>query len=154
MKKFIISLYCDDCNCFSIDLTRYEIFKYRQNMDIRSLPPTRDALVSGHIWGRENLTNKTESHHQIGLGVLAVIKFCAVGFHLITHLFQKISRRQLLKNVVVDWNARRTVAAKKKTFHIFPYVNAEKTVTCYDWKLIHYFMLLYVFMNYYLFTLN
>ena len=102
MKKFIISLYCDDCNCFSIDLTRHEIFKYRQNMDIRSLPPTRDALiqhihksayVSGHIWGRENLTNKTESHHQTGLGVLAVIKFCAVGFHLIRHLFQKISRR-------------------------------------------------------------
>ena len=29
IEKFIISLYCDDCNCFSIDLARYEIFKYR-----------------------------------------------------------------------------------------------------------------------------
>ena len=45
IEKFSISLYCDDCNCFSIDLAPYEIFKYRQNMDIRSLPPTRDALI-------------------------------------------------------------------------------------------------------------
>ena len=63
IEKFVISLYCDDCNCFSIDLGRYEIFKYRQHME------TRDALiqhihksayVSCHIRGRANLTNKTD----------------------------------------------------------------------------------------------
>ena len=64
IEKFIISLYCDHCNCFSIDLARYKIFKYRQNMNIRSLPPTRDALiqhihksayVSGLIYGVEQI---------------------------------------------------------------------------------------------------
>ena len=69
IEKFIIPLYCDDCNCFSIDLARYEILKYQQNVDIQSLLPTRDALiqhipksayVSGHIWGSTNLTNKTD----------------------------------------------------------------------------------------------
>ena len=89
IEKFIISLYYGDWKCFSVDLVRYEIFKYRQNMNIRSLPPTRDtsvqhihksAYVSGHIWGRANLPNKTESHHQIGIDVSAMIKFCALGF--------------------------------------------------------------------------
>ena len=69
IERFIISLYYDDCNCFSIDLAQYEISKYQQNMDIGSLPPTRDVLiqhinksayVSGHIWGRTNLPNKTD----------------------------------------------------------------------------------------------
>ena len=69
IEKFIISLYCDDCNCFSIDLAPYEIYKYRQNMDIWYLPPTRDALiqrkhesayVSGRTWGRANLSKKTD----------------------------------------------------------------------------------------------
>ena len=72
IENFIISLHYDDCNCFSVDLARYEIFKYRQNMDIRSLPPTRDALiqhmhksacVSGHIWGRSNLPKKLMNYH-------------------------------------------------------------------------------------------
>ena len=69
IEKFIISLYWNDCNCFSIDLAWYEIFKYRQNMDSRSLPLTRDVLmhyihksayVSRHIWGGANLPNNTD----------------------------------------------------------------------------------------------
>ena len=32
----------------------------------------------------------------------AVIKFCALGFRLTTHLFQITWQRQLLKNAVVD----------------------------------------------------
>ena len=43
IEKFIISLYYDDFNCFSIDLAGYEIFKYWQNMDLQSLPLTRDV---------------------------------------------------------------------------------------------------------------
>ena len=32
----------------SVDIARYQIFKYSGNSEIRSLPPTRDALVQ-HI---------------------------------------------------------------------------------------------------------
>ena len=58
-------------------------------MDIQSLPPTRDALiqhihksayVSVLIWGRANLLNKTESHCQIELGVLALITSVHLAF--------------------------------------------------------------------------
>ena len=45
IKRFSVSLYDDDCNCFSIDLARHEIFKYQQNMDIPSSPPTGVALT-------------------------------------------------------------------------------------------------------------
>ena len=34
MERLIISLCYDDSNCFSIDLARYEIFKYRKNVKI------------------------------------------------------------------------------------------------------------------------
>ena len=53
----------------SIDTARYQIFKYRGNSDIRSLPPTKDALVhhihraayvAGYIWGRSHIPIKTE----------------------------------------------------------------------------------------------
>ena len=45
IKRFSVSLYDDDCKCFSIDLARYEILKYQQNMDIPSSPPTGVALT-------------------------------------------------------------------------------------------------------------
>ena len=35
MERLIISLCYDDSNCFSIDLARYEIFKYRKNIEIQ-----------------------------------------------------------------------------------------------------------------------
>ena len=37
------------------------------------------------------------SHDQVGLGVSAVVKFCALGFHLKKHLFQKIGEDSFLK---------------------------------------------------------
>ena len=98
-EKFIISLYYDDCNCFSVNLARYEIFKYQQNMDIQSLLSTRDALiqhihnsayVSGLIWGRENLPNKTDKLPSNCTWSISSHKIFGLGFHLITHLFQKI----------------------------------------------------------------
>ena len=69
IERFIISLYHDNCNCFSIGLAWYRIFKHPQNMVIRSLLPTKDVLiqhmhksayVSGQIWDRANLPNKTD----------------------------------------------------------------------------------------------
>ena len=45
IKRFSVSLCDDDCKCFSIDLARYEILKYQQNMDIPSSPPTGVALT-------------------------------------------------------------------------------------------------------------
>ena len=70
VERFIVSLYTNEPSYpSSIDLARYEIFKYRGNLEMRSLPPTRDALVqhihkaayvSGYIWGRSHLTNTTD----------------------------------------------------------------------------------------------
>ena len=47
--------------------------------------------------------------------------------------------------MVVDWNPKRTVAVKKKMFHVFPFNNAEESVF-YDWNMIHFF---YVFVLFY-----
>ena len=51
------------------DLAQYDIFKYKGDLDIRSSPPTRDALVlhthraayiSEWIWAMYHITNATE----------------------------------------------------------------------------------------------
>ena len=70
VEAFIISLYDTETDISSsIDTARYQIFKYRGNSDIRSLPPTKDALVhhihraayvAGYIWGRSHIPIKTE----------------------------------------------------------------------------------------------
>ena len=53
----------------SVDIARYQIFKYRENSEIRSLPPTRDAFiqhigkaayVSGYIWRTSYISARTE----------------------------------------------------------------------------------------------
>ena len=68
IEQFIISLYTDN-SIPSIDLARYDIFKYKGNRDLRALPPTRDALVqhihkaayvASHIWSRANLPNTSD----------------------------------------------------------------------------------------------
>ena len=69
IERFIIFLYYDDSNCFSVDLAQYEIFNYQQNMEIQSFLPIGEALiqhihksayVSGYIWGRANSLYKTD----------------------------------------------------------------------------------------------
>ena len=70
IEAFIISLYDAEADISSsIDIARYQIFKYRGNSDIRSLPPTKDALVhhihkaayvAGYIWGRSDVPTKSD----------------------------------------------------------------------------------------------
>ena len=44
--SFVILLYVSVSDISSsVDIARYQIFKYRRNSEIRSLPPTRDALI-------------------------------------------------------------------------------------------------------------
>ena len=69
VEAFIISL-CDIVDeSASIDFVRYQIFNYRGNFDVKSLPPTKDALVhhihksayvAGYVWGRAHIPIKTE----------------------------------------------------------------------------------------------
>ena len=49
MERLIISLCYDDSNCFSIDLARYKIFKYRENMEIQSYRRQKILLFSIYI---------------------------------------------------------------------------------------------------------
>ena len=61
IEWFPLSLYATEPDIsWSVDIARYQISKDRENSEIRSLPPTRDALiqhihkvayVSGYIWG-------------------------------------------------------------------------------------------------------
>lgn len=70
IESFVISLYDSESDISScIDVARYEIFKYRGSSDIRSLPPTRDALIhhihkaayiSGYLWGMSHVPSTTE----------------------------------------------------------------------------------------------
>ena len=44
--SFVILLYVSVSDISSsVDIARYQIFKYRRNSEIRWLPPTRDALI-------------------------------------------------------------------------------------------------------------
>ena len=65
IERLIISLCWDDFTCFSIDLARYEIFKHRPKYvyltkDVSLQHAHKSTCVSGHIWGRSNLRNKTD----------------------------------------------------------------------------------------------
>ena len=70
IESFVVSLYVPELDILSsVDRGRYQIFKYRGNSEIRSLPPIRDALiqhihkaayVSGYIWGTSHITARTK----------------------------------------------------------------------------------------------
>ena len=69
VEAFIISLYDVVDESASIDFVRYQIFNYRGNFDVKSLPPTKDALVhhiyksayvTGNVCGRAHIPIKTE----------------------------------------------------------------------------------------------
>ena len=87
---------------FQLILARYEVFKYQHLI----FAPTRHALIQLLFLVtcrvEQIYPTKLMSHHQISLELTTVIKFCALGFHLIARLFQKIWRREVLKNLVKD----------------------------------------------------
>ena len=70
IESFVVSLYVTEPDISSsVDIARYQIFKYRGDSEIRWLPPTRDALtqhvykavfVSGYIWGTSHTSTRTE----------------------------------------------------------------------------------------------
>ena len=70
IESFVVSLYVTESDISSsVDIARYQIFKYRGNSEICSLPPTWDALiqhihkaayVSGYVWGTSYIPWKTE----------------------------------------------------------------------------------------------
>ena len=70
IESFVCSVYVTEQDISpSADIARYQIFKYRGNSEMRSLPPTRDALIqhihkaaylSGYIWGRSHKPARTE----------------------------------------------------------------------------------------------
>ena len=70
IEWFALSLYATVPDIsWSVDIGRYQISKDRDNSEIRSLPPTRDALiqhihkvtyVSGYIWGTLHIPTRTE----------------------------------------------------------------------------------------------
>ena len=45
IEQFVMNTHDSAVEAAAIDLARYDIFKYKGDLDIRSLPPTRDALV-------------------------------------------------------------------------------------------------------------
>ena len=68
IETFMISLYDSTLEAAEIDLARYEMFKHKGDLEIRSLPPTKDALllhihrcayVSGWILGMSHIPNAT-----------------------------------------------------------------------------------------------
>ena len=69
IESFLVSLYVTESDISpSVDVARYQIFKYPGNSGIRSLPPTRDALiqhihkvsyVSVNIWGTLHIPART-----------------------------------------------------------------------------------------------
>ena len=70
IESFAVSLYVTESDISSsVDIVRYQIFKYRGNSEIRSLPPTQDVLiqhihkaayVSGYIWGTSYVQARRE----------------------------------------------------------------------------------------------
>ena len=70
IESFVVSLYVTESDISSsVDIARYQTFKYCKNSEIRSLPPTRDALiqhihkaafVSGYIWETSHIPARTK----------------------------------------------------------------------------------------------
>ena len=70
IESFVVSLYVTELDVSSsVDIARYQIFKYCGNSEIQLLPPTRDALmqyilraayVSGYIWEISHILARTE----------------------------------------------------------------------------------------------
>ena len=45
IEQFLMNTYDSAVEAATLDLARYDIFKYKGDLDIRSLHPTSDALV-------------------------------------------------------------------------------------------------------------
>ena len=66
IESFVVSLYVTESDIsLSVDIARQRIFKTCGNSEIRSLPPTRDALIqatdaSGYIWRTSHISATTE----------------------------------------------------------------------------------------------
>ena len=76
IERFVISVYDRSLKVDLIDSVRFEIFKFKGDFDIRSIPPTSNALrlhihraayISGWIWGLSHIPESTlESPYQWG----------------------------------------------------------------------------------------
>ena len=70
IESFVVSLFVTESDISSsVDIARYQIFKYCGNSEIQLLPPTWDALIqcihkaayiSGYIWGTTHIPARTE----------------------------------------------------------------------------------------------
>ena len=70
IESFVVSIYVTESDIsLSVDIVRCQIFKYRENSVIQSLPPTRDAFIqhidktaylSAYIWGTLHIPARAE----------------------------------------------------------------------------------------------
>ena len=119
IERFVISVYDRSLKVDLIDSARFEIFKFKGDFDIRSIPPTSNALrlhiyraayISGWIWGLSHIPESTlESPYQWGWsedGEVGSVKVIWTNYNpeLAISTFKKS-----FNNVVVEQIARRNV---------------------------------------------
>ena len=75
IESFAVSLYVTESDISSsVDIARYQIFKYRGNSEICSLPPARDALCLVIYGEHHTYRQKRKSHQQIVHGLSLIIE--------------------------------------------------------------------------------